>query len=340
MSFARFMTRRILLLIPTLLGISVLTFFFSHVAPGDPARLVAGLEAPEARVEQLRQELGLDRPMWVQYFDYVSRLMRGDLGQSVLNRRPVADNLKAFFPATVELAVPAFFLSVLVGIPLGVLTAVHKDGFWDNVLRVASLAGIAFPSFWVGIILLLLFYFKLGWLPGSGRMDIMLMTRENVDTVTHFLLVDSLIAGKWSVFWDALRHIILPAVTLSFGPTARFMRFTRTVMLEVLGEVYIQTARAKGLAERAVIVRHALRNALIPTITLMGIAIGYMLGGSVLVETVFGWPGLGKYAFDSIILLDYPAIMGVTLLATVVFLMSNLVVDMIYVVLDPRIEYT
>lgn len=282
----------------------------------------------------------MDRPVYVQYLDYMNKLLHGDLGQSVLNSQPVAKNLRAFFPATAELAILAFLIAALIGVPLGVLAAVNKDGFLDNTSRVASLAGVAFPMFWVGIILLLVFYFKLGWFPGGGRVDYMLYSEQESRPITQFLLLDSAITGNWDIFWDALKHIVLPAVTLSFGPLARFMRFTRAVMVEVMGEAYIQTARAKGLSERIVIVRHALRNAMIPTVTLMGIAIGYMLGGSVLVETIFGWPGLGKYAYDSIIFLDYPSIIGVTLLATVVFLLSNLAVDVTYVFLDPRIEYT
>jgi len=338
--FGRFIVRRLLFLVPTLIGVSLLTFFVSHVVPGDPARLVAGLEASEEQVQAIRDDLGLDRPIYVQYLDYMNDLLHGDLGQSVLNRRPVMKNLQTFFPATVELALMAFLISVLVGVPLGVLTAVNKDGFLDNILRIASLTGVAFPMFWVGIILLLIFYFKLGWFPGGGRVDHMLLVREEVKPFTHSLLIDSVIAGNWVVLGNALWHLVLPAITLSFGPTARFMRFTRTTMLEVMGEMYIQTARAKGLSERIVIYRHALRNALIPTVTLMGIAIGYMLGGSVLVETIFGWPGLGKYAYDSIVFLDYTSIMGVTLLATVIFLFANLLVDLTYVFLDPKIEYT
>lgn len=340
MRSARFVVRRLLFLIPTLIGISLLTFLVSHVVPGDPARLIAGREAPEQQVQAIREELGLDRPLHIQYLDYITDLLRGDLGKSVLNGRPVSENLRTFFPATAELAISAFFISVAVGVPLGVLTAVNKDGILDNALRVCSLAGIAFPMFWVGIILLLVFYFRLGWLPGEGRVDHFLLVEGSVKPVTNSLLIDSLLAGELQVSWDALKHLILPVITLSFGPTARFMRFTRSAMLEVLGEGYIQTARAKGLPEKIVLARHALRNALLPTVTLMAIAIGHMLGGSVLVETIFGWPGMGKYAYDSIVFLDYTSIMGVTLLATLVFLLANLIVDFVYVLLDPRIEYS
>lgn len=339
MKLGRYILRRLVFLVPTLIGISLITFFVSHVVPGDPARLVAGLEAPTEAVQALREEMGLDHPVPIQYLEYMSRLVRGDLGQSVINRRPVADNLRDYFPATVELTLTAFTIAAFLGVLLGIITALKKDGFLDNALRFASMAGVAFPVFWVGIILLLIFYFKLGWVPAGGQVDAILFSEHKVQPITHLLLVDSTLAGNWLVFGDALKHLALPAITASLGPIARFMRFTRSVMLDVLGESYIRTARAKGLTERMVVVRHALRNAMIPTTTLMGMSIGYMLGGSVLIETIFDWPGLGKYAYDSIIFLDYPAIMGVTLLATVVFMLCNLAVDVIYVYLDPRIKY-
>jgi ABC-type dipeptide/oligopeptide/nickel transport system permease component len=267
-------------------------------------------------------------------------LLRGDLGKSVLNRKPVIENLFDFFPATIELAIFAFTLAVLMGIPLGIYTAIHKDGVGDTIFRFISMIGIAFPIFWVGIVLLLIFYFKLGWLPSGGRVDVELFASQKIKSVTNLLLVDSILARNPAIFWDSLKHLILPAVTLAFGPMARFTRFTRAAMLEVLAMPYIQTARAKGSSESRVIMRHALRNALIPTATLMGIAFGYMLGGSVLVETIFGWPGIGKYAFESITFLDYPAIVGITLLSATVFLMVNLFVDLLYSILDPRIEYS
>lgn len=339
MSVGRFIIRRLLLLVPALIGVSLITFLISHVVPGDPARLMAGMEAPESVVQAIRKDMGLDRPPHIQYLEYMKRLLRGDLGRSVLNRQPVSKNLRAFFPATVELALAAFGIAALIGVPLGVITAVKKNGLMDHILRVASLAGVAFPMFWVGIILLLLFYFELGWLPIGGRVDYALSISEGFKPITQFMLLDSLLTGQWAVFSDALRHLILPAVTLAFGPLARLMRFTRAAMLEVLNAAYIQTARAKGLSERVVLLRHALRNALIPTITVMGMTMGYMLGGSVLVETIFGWPGLGKYAYDSIVFLDYPSIVAVALLATVVFMLCNLVVDVLYVFLDPRIAY-
>jgi ABC-type dipeptide/oligopeptide/nickel transport system permease component len=335
-----FCARRLVFVIFMLWSITILIFFLSHVVPGDPARLIAGPKATREQVQSIRVRLGLDRPLSEQYLRYMGDLLKGDLGESVLNGRPVADNLRRFFPATIELTIVAFFIAALAGVPLGVISAIHRDSVIDHLSRLAALVGIAFPMFWVGIILILVFFFRLGWLPGGGQVDTRLIIEDPVPAVTNALVIDAALAGKWTVLSDALRHLVLPSFTLAMGPLARFTRFTRAVMLEVMGEDYLRVARAKGLAERAVVWRHALRNALIPTVTMMGLAIGYMLGGSVLVETVFNWPGIGQYAYESILTLDYPSILGTTLLATTVFLFSNLIVDILYVMLDPRIEYS
>ncbi len=320
-------------------GISAITFTLSRVVPGDPARLAAGLEAREDQVQRLRRELGLDQPLPVQYLRYVRGLLAGDLGRSIFNQQPVRDNLARFFPATFELAAASLVLALALGIPLGVISAVHKDRSIDLLNRVAALLGIAFPVFWIGIILLLIFYFKLGWFPGGGRVDPSLLLAHPVPPVTGLLTLDALITRNWAVMGNALWHLVLPAVCLSLSPLARVMRMTRATMAEVLTEAFVNTARAKGLSERRVVYKHALKNAMIPTITLIGIATGYLLGGSVLVETIFSWPGLGRYAFEAITLLDFQAIMGITLLATVIFVTVNLAVDVLYVSLDPRITY-
>lgn len=334
-----FILRRLILLIPVFLGISVITFVISHVVPGDPARLAAGLEAREEQVERVRRELGLDQPLWVQYAAYLGGLMRGDLGRSIYNQKPVAENLRTFFPATFELASAALLVALALGIPLGVVSAVHRNRAIDQFSRVVALLGIAFPVFWVGIVLLLVFYFRLGWFPGGGRAEAIILLQQPHAPITGLLTVDALLAGNWPVWRDALWHLVLPAFCLSLSPLARVTRMTRTTMAEVLAEAYVTTARAKGLWERRVVYKHALRNALIPTVTLVGIASGYLLGGSVLVETIFSWPGLGRYAFDAITLLDFQAIMGITLFAAVVFVLVNLLVDILYIALDPRIRY-
>lgn len=339
MTTQAYLLRRILLLIPVMFGVSIITFALSHVVPGDPARLALGVEANEKQVKRLRAELGLDQPLPVQYVTYIRDLSRGDLGQSILNQKPVRENLSTFFPATMELALTSLALALLLGVPLGVLSAVHKDGPFDHLSRIGALLGIAFPVFWVGIVLLLIFYFKLGWFPSSGRVEPQLLLQFPVRRITGLLTIDALLTGNWPVLRNALWHLALPAFSLSLSTLARVVRMTRTTMVEVLSENYVTTARAKGLTERRVVYWHALKNAMIPTVTIVGIAFGYLLGGSVLVETIFGWPGLGKYAFDSITYLDFPAIMGITLLATFVFLTVNLLVDVFYVYLDPRIRY-
>ncbi len=320
-----------------LLAVTIVTFFLSRVVPGDPAQMMAGLRSSREQVENMRVRLGLDRPLVEQFFIYMGDLLRGDLGKSIMNSRPVLDNLKQFFPATIELTLFAFLVAALVGVPLGVLAAVNKDRWIDQATRIGALAGIAFPSFWLGIVLILVFFFYLGWLPGGRRAEVSVVLGHK--PVTNLLLVDSVLAGNWTLFQDALRHLLLPAITLAFGPLARFMRFTRAIMLEEMRKSYILTAHSKGLRNSVVIRRHALRNALIPIVTVMGLAIGYMLSGSVLVETIFNWPGLGQYAFDAVYNLDYPSIVGVTLLTTVVFLLTNLAIDVAYAYLDPRIRF-
>ncbi len=337
MFLSRFILRRLFLLVFMLLGVTVLTFFLSRVIPGDPAQMMAGLRASREQVENMRVRLGLDRPLSEQFTSYLGDLLRGDLGKSIMNNRQVTDNLKQFFPATVELTLFAFLIAALVGVPLGVLSALYKDRWVDHLSRLVALAGIAFPSFWLGIVLILIFFFYLGWLPGGRRAEV--STLLGHAPVTNLLLVDSLLTGNGTLFGDALRHILLPALTLAVGPLARFMRFTRAVMLEEMRKPYVLTAHSKGLHPAAVIRRHTLRNALIPTVTIMGLAIGYMLSGSVLVETIFNWPGLGQYAYDAVFNLDYPSIVGVTLLTTVVFLLTNLVIDIAYAYLDPRIRF-
>jgi peptide/nickel transport system permease protein len=269
-----YVLRRIVLLVPVFAGISLVTFMISRVIPGDPARLAAGLEAREEQVQQLRRELGLDRPLAAQYLQYLGGLLIGDLGRSIFNHQPVRENLRRFFPATLELATVALIIALALGIPLGVLSAVHRGRALDQASRLLALVGIALPAFWVGIVLLLILYFHLGWFPGGGRVDAQLLLRRPVPALTGLLTIDAALAGNWLVWRDAVWHLALPALTLSLSPLARIMRMTRTAMVETLAEAYVQTARAKGLRERAVVYRHALRNALIPTDTIFGLASG------------------------------------------------------------------
>ena len=337
MSLGNFVLRRLFLLSFMLLSVTVLTFFLARVIPGDPAQMMAGMSASQSQVDNMRARLGLDKPLPQQFVNYLSDLLQGDLGQSLINKRPVTENLKQFFPATVELTFVAFLIASLIGVPLGILAALYKDSWIDQLSRFSALVGIAFPSFWLGIVLILIFFFYLDWLPGGRRIDV--SRRFSYEPITNLLFVDSLLKGDWDLFQDALSHILLPAITLGFGPLARFMRFTRTVMLEEIHKQYVLTAYSKGLRPGRVIRRHVLRNALIPTVTMMGLAIGYMLGGSVLVETIFNWPGMGQYAFDAVFNLDYASIVGVTLLTTICVLLTNLAIDIVYAYLDPRIRY-
>jgi peptide/nickel transport system permease protein len=328
--------RRLALLLLVLFGITLVTFVLTNVVPVDPIVAKLGEKAKPEVVEKMRKEWGLDKPLPVQYVRYVSGLLRGDLGVSIRTRRPVADDLRDYFPATMELATVAIIISVALGIPVGVIAAVRKDSFLDHVTRVFALGGASMPIFWMALLLLLLLYYRLGWLPGTGRLDILLAEPPRV---TGLLFVDSLLARDWAALASAARHILLPAFCLGYFSTAVITRMTRSSMLEVIRQDYIRTARSKGLAERVVIYKHALKNALIPTTTVIGLAYGSLLSGAVLTETIFGWPGMGRYATNSVLNVDIPAVLGVTLVSAVVYALANLAVDIVYVFLDPRIRY-
>jgi peptide/nickel transport system permease protein len=332
-----FLIRRLALLVFVLLGVSMLTFLISHVVPSDPARLAAGPHASAAQVQQLRQQLGLDRSLPEQYWMYMSGLLRGDFGYSLFSRRPVAEDLKDYFPATVELTTAAMLICLVVGIPLGVLSAVHKDRLLDHLSRVLCIGGVGIPIFWLALLFQLLFYRWLDILPTGGRIDPGLSPPQ---TITGLYTLDSLLTGNWPVLASSLSYLILPAITLAFASLAWVARVTRTSMLETLGQDYIRTARGKGMPERKVIYTHALRNALIPTVTLVGLQTGALLAGAFLVEIIFSWPGIGYYTVNAIMAMDFNAIMSTTLLVAVVYTVTNLVVDIVYVALDPRISYT
>ena len=319
-----------------LLGVSVLTFFIAHVVPGDPVLVALGEHAREEQIVAYRRAYGLDRPVPVQYAVYLGRLTRGDLGISIRTRRPVADDLQEFLPATIELSGAAWLVALLLGIPAGILSAVFKDRIFDHLSRLGALIGASFPVFWLGLLLLGAFYYRLRWLPGPGRLDVVISPPP---LRTGLLLVDAVLAGDGEALRNALRHLVLPALTLGLFSTAVIARMTRSAMLEVLYQDYIRTARAKGLREWRVVSLHALKNAMIPTLTIIGISFGSLLSGAVLTETIFAWPGLGRYATASAISLDFPAVMGVTLVVAVVYTQVNLVVDLIYARLDPRVRY-
>ncbi|NWC96414.1 MULTISPECIES: ABC transporter permease [unclassified Pseudomonas] len=334
MAFLNMLRKRLFGLILVVVGVSLITFCISHLIPGDPARLIAGDRASDAIVENIRHQLGLDLPLYQQYGRYMSDLLHGDLGTSIRTSRPVLEDLKTFFPATLELAVAALLLSVLVGVPLGVLSAVYHNRAIDQIARTLAVTGISTPAFWLGLGLIVLFYGQLGWLPGSGRLDEGL---EPAPTITGFYLIDSLLAGNIPLFLNALEHLILPAVTLGFVNLGVVARQIRSAMLDQLGEDYIRTARAYGLSRWAVILRHALPNALIPSITVLGLTLGDLLYGAVLTETVFAWPGMGAYVVKSIQSLDFPAVMGFAILVSFIYVLLNMLIDLLYRVVDPRI---
>lgn len=333
----RYLLRRLVTLTITLLGIMVVTFFIALVVPLDPLAALAGPQAPPETVARLRALYGFDQPLYVQFGRYATRLAHGDLGVSFQTSRPVFQDVLKFFPATLELATAAIILGVAFGIPLGVLSAVYQNSLLDQFCRVLSLVGVSVPVFWLGLVLLLIFYFKLGWLPEPGRLDIMLLEPNRI---TGVLLIDSLIARDWEVFLNALKHLVLPAAVLGLLALAGIARMVRSSMLDVLSQEYVKTARIKGLGEFLVITRHALRNALVPTVTVIGLTYGGLLEGSVLTETIFSWPGLGRYMANAFLTLDLNTIVGGTMLVALTYCLVNLLVDLLYAFLNPKITYT
>lgn len=330
----RFLLRRLIGLLLVMAGVSVITFALAQLVPVDPAAAALGQNAREEQIAAYRAELGLDRPVPEQYLRYVGRLLQGDLGKSIRTRRPVADDLRDFLPATIELSLAALVVAILLGIPLGMLASLRRNGALDAGARVFALLGGSLPIFYVGLLVLGLFYRQLRWFPGPGRLD---ATLTPPDAITGMYTLDALLAGNWPIFQNSLAHLILPAATLGYFSTAVLLRMTRSAMLEVLSQDYVRTAKAKGLAARLVIWRHVLKNAMPPVLTTIGITFGSLLSGAVLTETIFNWPGLGRYATTSVTTLDFPAVMGVTLVAAVVYPTVNTLVDIGYRVVDPRV---
>jgi peptide/nickel transport system permease protein len=318
-----------------LFGLLCLTFAISHVVPGDPARLAAGPDANAAMVETIRTKYGLDQPLAAQFARYVRGLAVGDLGESLRSRNAVRDDLARYFPNTFELVALALLLAVAVGVPLGMLSAVYRNTWVDHWARVVAVSGVALPAFWLGLMLQLVIALYLGWLPLGGRLG---LTAAPPAPITHLLLVDALLRGELRTFGDALRHAVLPVVTLCVPALASIMRVNRAEMLETLQQDYIKTARAQGFSGFRVVSRYALRNAMIPTLAMIGLRYGWMLGGTILVETVFDWPGIGLYAVNAAVSSDFQPIMGVTLLIGFNFMLANLLVDLAYGWLDPRIR--
>lgn len=330
-----FTLKKLAALVATMLGVAALTFLITNVAPGDPARLVAGPNATEDMVETIRIQSGLDKTLPEQFMIYISNLLHGDLGTSIVSTRPVVDELLRYAPATIELVLVAMSFGVLVGVPLGVLSAVYRNSWLDHLTRIFSISGVALPAFWFGILLQLLFAVELGLLPVSGRLPLVAKPPE---PITHLLLVDSLLRGQLDTFWMALSHIILPALVLSFPCLASILRVNRAEMVEVLQSDHIIAARAHGLSSLRIVALYALKNAMLPTLAMIGLRFGWMLGSTVLVETVFDWPGIGLYAVSSALASDFRPVIGVTLLIGFLFIVTNTIVDLAYAWIDPRLR--
>lgn len=331
----RFILTKLLYLIPTFLGITIIAFGLVRILPGDPVLLMAGERgvSPE-RHAQLTAMLGYDKPLVMQYFDFLGRLFQGDFGSSLTSNKPVLNEFLTLFPATVELGLCAIFLAVIIGVPVGVLAAIKRGSWFDQISMTSALVGFSMPIFWWGLLLIIFFSGYLGWTPVSGRISYLYY----FPNVTGFMLIDSLLSGQEGAFKSAVLHLILPAIVLSTIPLAVIARQTRSAMLEVMGEDYVRTARAKGMPGRRVIGVHALRNAMIPVITTIGLQIGVLMAGAILTETIFSWPGIGKWMVDAISSRDYPVVQSGLLLIAILVMVVNLLVDLTYGLINPRIR--
>lgn len=332
----RFLLGKILYLVPTFLGITIIAFGFVRVLPGDPVLLMAGERgiSPERHAE-LSAQLGFDKPLWAQYLDFLGRLLHGDLGNSLVTKKPVLIEFLSLFPATVELGLMAILIATLIGVPVGVVAAIRRGSWFDQISMTGALIGFSMPIFWWGLLLIIFFSGILQWTPVSGRISLLYFFPQ----VTGFMLIDSLLSGQKGAFVSAVQHLILPSVVLATIPLAVIARQTRSAMLEVMGEDYVRTAKAKGMPRIRVVGVHALRNAMIPVITTIGLQIGVLMAGAILTETIFSWPGIGKWMIDSISRRDYPVVQSGLLLIAALVMMVNLVVDLTYGLINPRIRH-
>ncbi len=333
----RYILGRLLQLVPVLLGISLLVFAFLHLIPGDPAVTMLGDRATPEQVAALRDRRGLNEPLPLQYLTFLGSLLRFDLGTSIFTGVPIWEEIKLRWPATFELSVMAMLIALLLGIPAGVIAAVRKNSLVDNAMMSGSLLGVSMPVYWLGLLLVYLFAVNLQWLPPSGRIGI--NVGYDFEPITGFFIFDAIVQGNFAALRDIVSHLVLPAVTLSTIPLAILARITRSAMLEVLSQDYIRTARAKGLWEFWVISKHALKNAMLPVVTIVGLEFGTLLGGAILTETIFSWPGIGKWIYEGILQRDYPVVQGGVVFVAFVFVLVNLIVDISYAFLDPRIQY-
>ncbi|MDH5159707.1 ABC transporter permease [Heyndrickxia sp. FSL K6-6286] len=327
--------RRLLLLIPVLLGMLIIVFSLIHAIPGDPARAILGQLATKEAVAELSKQLGLDQPMYIQFFDYIKDLVTGNLGTSLKTQAPISDEIWPYFGATVELALVAMFIAIFVGVNAGIISAWFQNSWFDYIVMLIALIGVSMPIFWLGLMEQYVFSLHLDLLPTMGRDDI----RNPVEAITNLYLIDTLIQGRFDQFIDVFKHLILPSIALATIPMAIIARITRSSMLEVMRSDYIRTARAKGMKMFWVVYKHSLKNAFIPVLTIIGLQTGLLLGGAILTETIFGWPGMGTYIYEAIQFRDYPVIQSGILILALIFVLINLIVDLLYAAIDPRIKY-
>jgi peptide/nickel transport system permease protein len=335
MALLAYSVRRILMLIPVLLGMSIIVFSIIRAIPGDPALTILGEKASPKAIEELRQALGLNNPWYIQYFDYLKQILSGDLGVSLHSGAQISQEIVPYLAATTELTIFSMFFAVLIGVNAGILSAWKQNSWFDYMAMLIALIGVSMPIFWLGLMEQWFFAQELKWLPSVGRDN----SRNPVEAITHFYILDTMLAGRWDQFREVLQHLILPSVALGTIPMAIIARITRSSMLEVMRSDYIRTARAKGLGQFFVVYKHALKNALIPVLTVIGLQTGLLLGGAVLTETIFGWPGIGRYITTAIGNRDYPVIQSGILVIATIFVLINLLVDLLYAYVDPRIKY-
>lgn len=327
--------RRLLMLIPVLVGMTILVFFMIRAIPGDPARIILGQQATQESIARLTETLGLNQPWYIQYVEYVKDLLTGNLGESLRTSSPISDEVWGYLAATTELSIAAIIIAVFIGVNAGIVSAWFQNSWFDYIAMLIALVGISMPVFWLGLMEQWVFSLELDWLPATGRENV----RNPVDPITNFYLIDTILQGRWDQFVDVVKHLILPAVALATIPMAIIARITRSSMLEVMRSDFIRTARAKGMRMFWVVYKHSFSNALIPVLTIIGLQMGLLLGGAILTETIFGWPGIGRYIFEAISYRDYPVIQSGILIVATIFVLINLVVDILYALIDPRIKY-
>lgn len=327
--------RRLLQLIPVLLGMTFIVFLIIRAIPGNPAQVILGQQATEEAIAALTAKLGLDQPWYTQYFSYLGGILQGDLGESMRTRQPVADEIWPYLAATLELALFAMIIAIVIGVNAGIISAWFQNSWFDYTAMILALVGVSMPIFWLGLMGQWAFALEFQWLPTTGRENV----RDPVTAITHLYVIDTMIQGRFDQLWQVLRHLILPGLSLATIPMAIIARMTRSSMLEVMRSDYIRTARAKGQKMFWVVYKHALKNAIIPVLTVIGLQMGLLLGGAILTETIFAWPGIGRYIYDAINYRDYPVIQSGILIVAFIFVMINLIVDLLYGLVDPRIKY-